>query len=345
MILKTMKWSRVLAGWTALVLAGCGNGHHREQIPPGLPPADATFEKVAEHERPVTEDVVGTVRAINRATVEAKVSGRLSSVNVDLGDTVKAGETIAVVDAQEVRARLDRAVANRDQAARDWKRAAMLLDRQVTSRQEYDNAESKYRAAEAAFNEARAMLDYVEILAPFDGVIARRLADPGDFAAPGKPIVEVESPDTLRFEADVPEAMISFVNSGEEIEVTIPSIRRTITGTVAEIAPTADSGSRTFPVRINLPAVGGLRAGQFGRAAVPVGKKVSVRVPLAALVVRGQMEMVFVRDGDQVSMRLVRTGKTLGDEIEVLSGLRPGDEVAVSGASNLVDGQPLAAAQ
>jgi len=322
------------------LLAGC---HHKasDAAVEALPAADTAFVVVEEKLRPVTEDVVGTVRSEVRAAVEPKVSGRIEKINVDLGDKVEAGQVLATVDAAEIRARLDRATADRDQAARDWKRAAALLEKQVASRQEYDNAEARYRAADAARREAETMLGYVEVRAPFAGVVARRLADPGDFATPGKPVLEIENPGSLRFEVDIPEALIGGVESGDVITVTVPSAKRAVEGRVAEIAPAADAGTRSFPVRINLPAVEGLRAGQFGRAAIPVGEQVSARVPVAALVVRGQMEMVFVRDGDRVVMRLVRTGKRVDEEIEILSGVRSGEEVATVGTTALRDGQPV----
>ncbi|GAB4168641.1 MAG: hypothetical protein Fur0032_06960 [Terrimicrobiaceae bacterium] len=186
------------------------------------------------------------------------------------------------------------------------------------------------------------MLAYIEVRVPFSGVIARRQVNPGDFAQPGRSLFEIESPESLRFEIDVPEALIDFVQTGEAVNVTIPSLKRTIAGTVAEVAPAADSGSRTFPVRITLPAVTGLRAGQFGRAAIPVGEQTTIRIPASAFTMRGQMEMVFVKDGGAIRLRLVRAGKSEAGEVEILSGLRDGEEVVVSGVEALKDGQPVA---
>ena len=98
-------------------------------------------------------------------------------------------------------------------------------------------------------------------------------------------------------------------------------------------------------MRIDLPTVPGLRAGQFGRAAIPVGDALSLRVPASAVVVRGQMEMVFLAEDGAVRLRLVKTGKRFGDEIEVLSGVAKGERVVSEGASGLSDDQPVSVLQ
>jgi len=300
---------------------------------------------VASARRPVTEEVVGSVRTRIRSVIEAKVSGRISEMPIILGQKVKAGELLAKIDAREIQARLEQAEAQREQASRDLDRARTLAQKQVSSKQELDAAESRARVAEAALSEARTMMGYANVTAPFDGVISRRLAEVGDLAAPGRPLLEIEDRGELRFEADVPEALIGMVNAGDRVEVTIPTIRKTFTGVVAEVSPTAEAASRTFLVKLDLPASSELRAGQFGRAAVPVGEAKSIRIPAAAIVKRGQMEMVFVNDQGKARLRLVKTGKTFSDGVEILAGLADGDAVIVTEPARLIDGQPVEAAK
>ncbi len=320
-------------------LASCHKAEPAKEAPT-LPEVTVRVQAIEEKSHPVVEEVVGTVRARSRAAVEAKTSGRISRMLVDLGQKLKKDDLIAEIDAQEVKAQLDRAVANRDQAARDLQRYTDLLKKQVTSRQDFDNAESRFRVADAAVKEAETMKGYLQVRAPFDGVVTRRIADTGDFATPGKPLIELENPDSLRFEADVPAMLIDAVRPGQEVTVTVSSLAKPVAGRVAEIAPTADPNSRTFLVRIDLPQTAGLRAGQFGRAAIPVGESVSLRVPVDALVVRGQMEMVFIREDSRIRLRLVKSGKTIGDEVEILSGVSRGESVVSRDAGALVDGQP-----
>jgi RND family efflux transporter MFP subunit len=300
---------------------------------------------VASASRPVTEEVVGSVRTRIRSVIEAKVSGRISEMPIILGQKVKAGELLAKIDAREIQARLEQAEAQREQASRDLDRARTLAQKQVSSKQELDAAEARARVAEAALSEARTMMGYANVTAPFDGVISRRLAEVGDLAAPGRPLLEIEDRGELRFEADVPEALIGMVNAGDRLEVTIPTIRKTFIGVVAEVSPTAEAASRTFLVKLDLPASSELRAGQFGRAAVPVGEAKSIRIPASAIVKRGQMEIVFVNDQGKARLRLVKTGKTFTDGVEILAGLADGDAVIVTEPARLIDGQPVEAAK
>jgi RND family efflux transporter MFP subunit len=121
----------------------------------------------------------------------------------------------------------------------------------------------------------------------------------------------------------------------------VDTLGDSITGTVAEISPGADPASRTVRVKVDLPETAGLRAGQFGRVAVPVGEATFLFVPFPALVRRGQLEILFVAADGKAQMRLVRTGKETPQGIEILAGLAPGEAVVIEGAGTLRDGQPL----
>jgi RND family efflux transporter MFP subunit len=291
--------------------------------------------------RAANEEVVGTVRAKLRAAIEPKISARIESLLVAPGQTVKAGELIAQLDAREIQAKLDQAMAVREQATRDLERARTLLQQKITTQAEFDAIQARERVSAGALKEAETMLGYTKVVAPFDGVISRKLADVGDLAAPGKPIAEMEEPHALRFEVDVPEALISKVKLGAKLAVRIGATSPVIKGTVVELAPVADAASRTFLVKLDLPTTEGMRSGQFGRVLVPVGETRSIHVPASALVVRGQLETVFVVQQQSAQLRIVRTGKRTDGEVELLSGISAGDRVVVEGAETLRDGQPI----
>jgi len=288
-----------------------------------------------------TEEVVGTVRAKLHAVLEAKVSGRLESMLAIPGRTVKEGELLARLDAREIQARLDQALALREQFGRDTERLRGLLAQNAVSRQEFESVESRYRVASASVTEAETMLGYAKIVAPFDGVVTRKLADVGDLATPGRPLLELDNPQLLRLEADVPESLINRVQFGATLSVRASSDAGDIAGVVSEIAPVADPVSRTFNVKLDLPSNGALRAGQFARVTVPVGESRALRVPASAAVQRGQMELVFVVANRQAQLRLVKTGKRIGDTVELVSGVSAGEQVVVEGANGLRDGQPV----
>jgi RND family efflux transporter MFP subunit len=327
-----------------LLVPGCGrkpDTHLTSQ--PDLASAQVQVQTAESRQRATTEELVGTVQAKLHATLEAKLSGRIDKMPVLLGQSVKAGQLVARLDAAEIRARMDQAEAGLQQAERDWKRTSALFDRQAATRSDYDAVDSRYRVAKAAVAEAQAMMGYVEVLAPFDGVVTKKWADVGDLATPGKPLIGIEDPSMLQLEADVPDAIASRIQQNARLAIQVDSLEGELAGTVTEIAPTADPASRTFRVKLDLPQATGLRSGQFARLIVPVGESNSVRVPTSAVVVRGQLEILFVVTNQRAQLHLVKTGKTIGDEVEILAGLNAGESVVVGGAALLTDGQPVEA--
>jgi RND family efflux transporter MFP subunit len=324
------------------VLAACGK-HESANIPPRpISQAIAVKVQAAKLEPHVAvEEVVGTVRSKQRAVVEAKVSGRVLEYTATPGAMVKAGDLLARLDVQEIQAKVDQARAMLDQAKRDFDRQKQLIASNATTRQEFDAADARVKIGTGAVSEAETMLSYAKVTAPFDGVITRKLADVGDLAMPGKPLLEIEAPTSLRFEADLPEAILDRITREDAGEKCRPSRESVIEGTVSEISPVADPVSRTFQVKLDLPQTDGLRTGQFGRVSVPVAEVKLLLVPQSAVMKRGQMELVFVAKGGKAALRLVKTGQSAQGRVEVLSGLEEGEQVIVSETAKLTDGQPV----
>ncbi|MCX6872468.1 MAG: efflux RND transporter periplasmic adaptor subunit [Verrucomicrobia bacterium] len=325
----------------ALLISACHKPKHAA-APAAVPLAVQTQAATMESHQ-ATEDVVGTVRSKQRAVIEAKVSGRLLQYRAAPGQLVQSGELLAELDVQEIRAKREQAKAVLDQAQRDLGRQEQLIVSKATSQQELDAAAARVKVAVAGLSEAETMFGYARVTAPFDGVVTRKLADVGDLAMPGKPLLEIEAPNVLRFETDLPESLLDRIQPGATLAVTIPALPTPLTATVSEISPVADAVSRTFLVKLDLPEAAGLRPGQFGRVAVPVAATELLLVPRQAVLKRGQMEAVFVVRDNRATLRLVKTGKMLGENLEILSGLEPGDPVVTSDAARLTDGQPVTA--
>jgi membrane fusion protein, multidrug efflux system len=323
----------------ALLLNGCG--HKPANVANALPAITVQTQVVESKNRVATEEEIGTVRARLHAVIEAKVSGKIEQMLAVPGQQVTNGELLAAIDAREIQAQYDQALAVRQQAESDLKRATELLRQNVFSQSEFDNAQSKFGVADAAATEAKTLLGYTKVTAPFDGVITRKAADVGDLAAPGRPLLEMEDPRQLRLEADVPEALVDKVSLGDKLSVHISALDTNFDGVVGEIAPSADPNSRTFVVKLDLPPVSGLRAGQFARVAVPTGEVSALRVPVSAVIQRGQLELLFVVAGHHAQLRIIKTGAQVGNEVEVVSGLDSGEQVVISEADQLVDGQPI----
>jgi RND family efflux transporter MFP subunit len=331
----------LLVGIIAFV-AGCGK-HHEPTAATGesLPPATVQVQKIETVKQPAVEEIVGTVEPKLQAVIEAKVSGRITRLPVRLGQSVKQGDMLVELATQEVQARLDQANAAFRQAEQDFNRVSNLHKQTAATQSELDSAQARFNVAKAAVAEAEAMSGYAKIVAPFDSVVARKLADEGDLAMPGKPLLELEGRTGLRLVADVPGRLASHVQPEAKLAVRVDTQADPITGTVAEISPAADPASRTVRMKVDLPETAGLRSGQFGRLAVPVSEAAFLFVPPPALVRRGQLEILFVAADGKAQMRLVRTGKETAQGIEILAGLAAGEAIVIEGAGNLRDGQPL----
>ena len=324
------------------LVAGCGKKHE----PPAasgesLSPAAVRVQKIEAVKQPVLEEVVGTVQAKLQAVIEAKVSGRITRLPVVVGQSVRQGDLLVELATQEVQAKLDQAKAAFQQAEVDFKRVSNLRKQEAATQAELDSLQSRYNVAKAAVAEAEALSGYAKIVAPFDGVVARKLADEGDLAMPGKPLLDLEGRAGLRLVADVPTLLAGRVLPDAKLAVRVDTLPDSITGTVAEISPAADPSSRTVRAKLDLPTAAGLRAGQFGRLSVPVSEGTLLFVPPRALVRRGQLEILFVAVEGKAQLRLVRTGKQIAEGIEILAGLAPGETVVVEGAELVRDGQAL----
>ena len=325
----------------ALIFTSCSKQEAARRLGSVPPSAVVHVQKAKLEPHVAVEEVVGTVRSKQRAVVEAKVSGRVMEYLAFPGAMVKAGELLARIEAPEIQAKADQATAILDQARRDLERQKQLTTSSATTRQEYDAANARVNVATAGLSEAETMMSYARVTAPFDGVVTRKLAEVGDLAMPGKPLLEIEAPTGLRFEADLPEAILSGVTMGAKMSVWIASVAQPLEATVSEIAPISDPASRTFQIKLDLPAAAGLRSGQFGRVSVPTGEAKLIVVPKVALIRRGQMELMVVVVDGHAALRLVKTGKMLSNGVEVLSGLEEGEQVVVSDPARLKDGQPV----
>lgn len=339
-------WGRLnpaaLAAFVGMILLwGCGKHPEATYSTGNLAVAQVRAVPVIAKQCVVSEEIPGTVQAKTRATLEAKVAGRITELPVRIGQQVKAGELLARLDADEIKARLDQARASLEQATRDRDRYTALLEQQAVTQAEFDAVLARYRIAEASVREAETMFAYTEVRAPFDGIVNRKFADVGDLAVPGKPLIELETAGAFRLEADVPEAFIDQIKLGTKLAVRIDALDRVLEGVISEIAAGGDAVSRTVHVKIDLPQSPGLRSGLFGRLTLPVAEHTALCVPKSALVKRGQLDLVFVVANGTAQLRLVKPGRHLQDVVELLAGVEPGEFVVVEGAVGLLDGQPV----
>jgi len=333
----------------ALVMAYLA-GFFEAKIPPEAvvpPPPDIVGEVVAVEAimTPVIEHAVGVVRARDETVVSARILATIASVKVRSGDSVRAGELLMVLDSRELEARLaqrqqavEKASAQLDEAESIHERIKSLSRRGLASPAELDEAETTLRAAQAelararrAEDEAATALSYGMVSAPFAGRIIDRLADPGDTVVAGAPLLRMYDPNNLRLEADVRESLATTLDRGDNLVARIDALGQEYPVVVDEIVPSADPGSRSFRVKVALPALPKLYPGMFGRLLIQSGQRQGLYIPARAIARFGQLEFVNVLTEQGWLRRYVRTGSAAADgRTEVLSGLQAGEQVLLS---------------
>ncbi len=313
----------------------------QRELAPAVPVRTERAEQTLE---PVGDEVVGTVRARNVASLSSSVMGTVRTLKVAVGDRVRAGQVLIQLSAGELEAKAAQAEAAFARAKTDLDRAERLKASQAIAETQHEAAASQLRVAEAALREAHAVRDYMVIRAPFAGIVTAKECNAGDLAVPGKPLLVIENPGELRLEAYAPEAAASSLTLGQTLPVRIDALSGSgeLTATVSEVSPTADPASRSVLMKLDLPPSAGLRAGMFGRVMLARRSESVVTVSPSSLVRRGQLEIVYVVEGGRAHLRLVRAGKVRGARLEILAGLESGEEV-IAEPARVVEGQRVEA--
>ena len=332
--------------WLLLLIlvtfTGCkSEPHGDQQTAQELPPLEVEVSLAEETQALRQVEIMATVEAAQSATIAAKISGNITELPVKLGTRVKGGDVLVVISADEIKAKLSQAQAQLEQAERNLNRERNLLKKNAATPESVKTLEERRRIAQAAYREAQTMLNYATILAPFTGVITSKPANVGDLATPGKTLLTLENETSLQIIADVPEALVLDLAIGDTLPVKIEAAGLEVSGTITEIAPTADPTSRTAPVKLQIPSSPKIRSGQFARVSLPGSRGSAIMVPRTAVHPFGQLERIFIETNGRVRLQLVKTGRVVDDQIEILSGVAAGDRVVVSNATELMDGRKV----
>ncbi|MCB1078101.1 MAG: efflux RND transporter periplasmic adaptor subunit [Verrucomicrobiae bacterium] len=335
-------WSFAITIGLAAGAVSCGKHSHESPALEVLSPVTVETQAVKAGEVPVFEEVVGTVRPRQEAQVAAKVTGRVLEMKAVPGMRVKAGEPLAQLEVKELEAALDRSRAALAQADRELTRYRTLRESGAATQAEFEQAESQQKIAAATVQETQTMVANAKVEAPFDGTITRKFLEPGDLASPGRPLFSMEDSSLLRLEINVAEALAGTIKIGDNFQVEVSGAAAAVKGMVSEVSPSADVGSRTFNIKLDLPSSETLRAGQFGRAFLPRGERTAISVPKSAVISRGQMDYVFVAADGVARLRIVRAGESTNGSTEIQAGLDDGETIVLNPPKELRDGQPLA---
>jgi len=297
---------------------------------------------------PVNEIAVGTVQSVHEVTISSKLLARITEINVKAGQIVKKGDILLRLYDLDLRSKLQQATSNvilaetaKDQAVKNEKRAGKLVKTTAISKQDYENASTRLKSAEAelkmaqaAVKEAQAQLDYATISSPIDGIVIDKEVEVGNTVMPGQTLLKLYDQKKMQLIASVRESLTYKLKVGQHIDVQIDALNKICSGTVSEIVPESNTSSRSFQVKVIGPCPPGIYSGMFGRVIIPLENENVLVIPDKAVKSVGQLQLVdVVKDGSSIR-RNIRTGRKFGKDIEVLSGLSEGEKVVVPVSTN-----------
>lgn len=325
---------------TVLTLAGCGGGEEAATGKAAAPVRTATVETA-----PAVESLraVGVIAPADEVRLSFKTGGVIRSIAVQQGERVRAGQLLATLADVEVAAAVAQARAVADQAARDLERGRALLADEVATREEIEGLSTANAVAQAQLRTALFNARHARIEAPADGVVLRRLAEPDELVAAGQPVLVVGNTDGgWIVRAALSDRDVVRVQEGDVAQVSLDAFRsRVFAAKVTEIAAAADPQTGTYEMKLAVePAGAQLVQGLVAKVVISDDEAESVAVvPITSLLeADGSEATVFVvADGGVAKRVAVRTGRLLGERVEVLAGLSPGDRVVTEGAAWLND--------
>jgi RND family efflux transporter MFP subunit len=332
---------RLILSATALAAVAC-TSDEPGRLPQEETPASVAVSKATR--APVVESFPATVTSERTAEIATRMSGTVEAVLVDVGSAVRRGDALVKLDAADVEARVAAARAQTKLAVRSFTRVENLARDGAASQAELDRATAALEAARAAQKESEAQKAYAAVRAPFDGVVTSRAVDPGDLAAPGRPLLTLVAPGALEVVADLPAQRAGSLKVGSAIRIRVGDA--VVLGSVSRAAPALGPGSRTFRVEASLPeGVPQAIPGAYARLEIERTEGGPRWIPEDAVVERGQLKGVYSVESDTVRLRWVRLGQTREGAVELLAA--PAGDLAVvrRPGADLYDGRAVSQAR
>lgn len=346
---------------SSIFLTGCGENHKVEEVKHPVI-SGVQIQTITPSISDQFYETSATVKSTTSTIVSSMIMGKITSLRVKEGDRVRAGQLLLTIDSSDIAQKalgaqagineamkaVEAADQNRNLVNKTYQRYKNLYNEKVMTRQEFDTISTQKRVADieyqrtlegvkraqAGLGEVAVYQGYSRITAPISGIVVAKNADLGNIAAPSQPLLTIEKDSAIEIEADINESLINRISAGTPVY--LESDGTTIQSTITRIIPKVDPTTRTFKAKI---AISGLKSGQYVKVKIPVGSKTALYVPQNAVVQKGQLAGVYaVDDKNIVSYRLIRTGKQIGSQFEVLSGLNSGDKIITSGVERVVDG-------
>jgi len=315
-----------------------------------IPPEAVTTVRASEERWPSSVAAIGTVEAVHGVTVAADLPGLVSRIQFDSGKKVRAGDVLVRLDTRQEQAQLAAAEAQRSLSTVNFERMKGLREKGITSQAEYDKAAAEHKQAVAQTGESQASIGRKTIRAPFSGVLGIRQVNLGQYLKPGDPIVPLQSLDPIYVNFDVPQQQVADLRIGADVRVTAEGIEGSAaTGKITAVNSVVDEDTRNIQAQATLAnPEEKLRPGMFVQAEVVLGaSNPVVALPTSAIAYAPYGNSVFIvgpmkgKDGktyNGVRQQFVKLGGSRGDQVAVVSGVKPGEEVVTSGVFKLRSG-------
>jgi RND family efflux transporter MFP subunit len=333
----------------ALLLAALMSGalapQARADEPSPVAPAATTAPYVlAYRDVPEVISAEGVVEAVRQSTLAAQIAGQIVELKVKVGDSVKAGQVLVRIDPRTAeqavsgsQSQLAEAQAGLTNAMRSYERSKQLFAQKFISQAGLDQAELDYKAAQARVGalqanagQATTARTFTTISAPYAGVVAATPIEAGDMATPGRALVTVFDPASMRVIATLSQSSLRDVKLEIPVQIEVPAARRRLTARAVTLVPLVDSRTHTARLRLELGDAAGLLPGQFARAYFTTGVVRKLVIPERAVLRRSEVTAVYVLGaGGQPQLRQIRVGEASPDgSVEVLAGLHEGERIA-----------------
>lgn len=347
-----------LLGMLLVGLSACNEEEHVAEQQ--LEAANVTLEEASYSVIPESYRFTGTVEGDHRINLSTKLLGTVTMLDVEEGDRIRKGQVLIRIksdnlEAQQnqIEANLSEARAARSNTETNLKRIEALFEDGSATQKELDDMKTQFEvskarvsALESKLQEIKDMLDYANLDSPTDGFVVQKHAEVGDLAAPGQPLLTIESLDDMQVRATVPESQIDLFQVGSKVQVEIPATRaNAFEGTVTSVNPSGSAMSRQYTVKITLqtPRDGEVKSGMFARVLLTKGDTKVLMIPRSAIVSRGQLTGIYTLSSeDELMLRWIRIGRWHNDQVEVLSGLQEGERYVTSYEGRVREGQPIA---
>lgn len=359
--MKRYIYSTLILG--AITLQSCSSDQEKSAFNANAP-VYVTVHKSATASNSDFVTASGKLMAKNSVNISTRMMGYITAMKAEVGQNVRAGQLLVSINATDIQAKggqanaqISQAQANYNIAKKDYERFQNLYKSQSASQKELDDMKARYEMAQAGLqaaqqmkNEVNAQYRYTNVTTPISGTVTAKFAEQGDMASPGMPLLTIESPSFLQAQVLVSEQNITQINNGMSVQVTLKSLNKTVSGTVSEISKSAANTGGQYMVKINIHNSADLLPGMFVNVQFPIknsGKmnqdfQETIMVPTTALVENGQLTGVYVVSSQNTAvLRWLKTGKTLGNQVEVLSGLNPKESYIISSKGKLYNGAKI----